>query len=63
MKTWIWPFSWRCRITELEAEVSRLKADNKKLDAALRAAGIQQASMASYYVTAMNSLSSMIRNH
>jgi hypothetical protein len=38
--TWIWPLSWYCRIKDLEWQVDVLKAENRKLDAQMRAEAI-----------------------
>jgi glutamate-1-semialdehyde aminotransferase len=38
--TWLWPLSWYCRIKDLEWQVDVLKAENRKLDAQMRAEAI-----------------------
>lgn len=60
MRTWIWPFNWYVRIRELEAKVAELDARNRKLDAALRIAAIQQASLISAYSASMASVAAMV---
>jgi hypothetical protein len=56
---WIWPISWYWRIRQLEAHNELLRAQNRKLNAQLRAAAIQQSSLASVYTSALASVAAM----
>lgn len=57
---WIWPISWYWRIRQLKAENELLRAQNRKLDALLRAAAIKQASLATAYTCSLASVAAMV---
>ena len=57
---WIWPISWFLRVRELEAKCEALERKNRELDAALRAAAIQQTAMDVAYLTSVNAVAAMI---